>query len=54
MRQHGHATTEWIIATAVLAAALFLPVDGEKSTVALMIHAIRDFYANSTFSLALP
>lgn len=53
-RQVGHVSAEWLIATAALLIALFVPVDGDQSAVAMFVQAAKDYYANSMYSLSLP
>lgn len=52
--QQGHTTTDWLVASSIVLAALFIPFDGHNSAVALFIEALRSFYGSSTFALSLP
>ncbi len=52
--ERGQVSTEWLIVTAVLMAALFIPIDGDQSAVAMFVQAVKDFHANSVYSLSLP
>lgn len=53
-RQAGHVSAEWIVATTALVVALFVPFDGDHSAVAMFVQAVKDFHANSMYSLSLP
>lgn len=53
--QSGHVVAEWVVTTFLLTVVLFMPLPGlDKSLVALMMEAIRNFYANNTYLLSLP
>lgn len=50
----GQVSAEWLMVTAALIIALFVPFDGNQSAVAMFVEAVKDFHANSMFSLSLP
>ncbi len=54
-RQRGYILAEYVLVTAILVAALFLPVPTlGTSVVDWLLDAIRGFQANSTYLLSLP
>lgn len=52
--QRGNVSAEWIIATAVLVIALFVPVDGDKSAFALFLDGARNFHEHISYMLSFP
>lgn len=54
-RQAGSASVEYVVLTVAIVAALFLPLPGlGESLVSMMVTALRDFQANTTYLLSMP
>ncbi len=55
-RQQGSISTEWVVLTAIMLVALFVPLPGGdgRSVMALFMDALKGFYMNSSYLLSLP
>jgi hypothetical protein len=53
-RQKGQVSAEWLVGTVIILFALFVPVAGDQSAVGMLMTAIRDYYAASSFVTSMP
>jgi hypothetical protein len=53
-QQCGSVSTEWLVVTAALVVALFVPFDGHASVAAMLIEAVKVLNANTMYPLSLP
>jgi len=55
LKQQGNVSTEWVMVTFFLIAALFVPVNGENSSVVgMLMESLKGFHENSSFLFSLP
>ncbi len=54
-KQNGNVSAEWAMLTFMVVMAFFAPLPGEnQSIMAIVMEAIRGFYANMSLLLSLP
>jgi hypothetical protein len=53
-KQIGGSTTEWLIITVIFTLALFVPFDGERSALGMVVDAVKEYNENSSFIISLP